>query len=294
MKGLKKIGYRRRCALFSFLCVLPWLVCFLVFSAKPLADSVIYSFCRTSFRPDATIKLEFVGLDNFRAVLIDWNDFWEAFFDYAYQIGLMLPVVVIFSLLIAILLNAKIPGRGILRAVFFLPVVLMQGPLMSIVTGLKGMSISGIDSMFVFSFISSSLPDFLSVPLMYIVRQFVVIIWYSGVQILICLAGLQKQDRNMYEAAFIDGASSWQVFWKITLPVSRPFILLSAVYTVVDISTADINPFIALIKDNMYTKSSGFGFPSAITWLYFFIVLAAAGIVALLLRSREKKGALAK
>lgn len=287
-RRLFALGHRRKSQLFSFACVLPWLIGFLFFSLKPLVDTVIYSFCDTAFTADGTIKLEVSGLESYRYILFMWNDSWEALFDYFYQIGLMMPVIVVFSLLIAILLNAKIPGRGFFRAVFFLPVVLMQGPLMDIVTNLDGMSIAGVDKLFVFSFIQTSLPQAVSTPILYIIRNFIPIIWYSGVQILVCLAGLQKQDRNMFEAASIDGASSWQMFWKITLPVSRPFILLSALYTVLDLSTADANPVIALIKKNMYTNSSGFGFPAAIACVYFLVVIAVAGLVALVLSTRER------
>ncbi len=289
MGRVKKLGHKKRSALFAFACVLPWLIGFLTFSLKPLLDTVIYSFCGTAFTPSGTIKLTYIGLESYQYILFRWNDSWEALFDYFYQIGLMMPIIVAFSLLIAILLNAKVPCRGVFRAVFFLPVVLMQGALMEIVTDLDGMSIAGVDSMFVFAFVKQSLPEVVSTPIMYIVRNFIPIIWYSGVQILICLAGLQKQDRNMFEAASIDGASAWQVFWKITLPLSRPFILLSALYTVLDLSTSDRNPVIALIVENMYTKSSGFGFPAAIACVYFVVVLVVAGLVTLLL-SEKKKG----
>lgn len=286
---LKGLGYQKRCALFSLCCVLPWILGFFVFSLKPMIDTLVYSFCITQTRPDASMKLSFVGLDNYTEVLFRWNDFMEGLFEYASQIFLMMPMIVIMGLLIALLLNAPVPGRKALRALYFLPVVLLQGPLMQVVSSLGGMRIPGISGMFVFDFIQESLPTFLSSPIMYIVNQFILIIWYSGVQILICLAGLQKQDKNMYEAAGIDGASAWQSFWKITLPILRPFILLSAIYTIVDLSTADMNPLIALIKDNMYTRSSGFGFPAAITWLYFLVMLLVTGMVVLLLGRREKK-----
>lgn len=187
------------------------------------------------------------------------------------------------------MLNGAIKGRGFFRVLYFMPVVLMQGPLMEIIDSLDAMSISGVDTMFVFSFIQNQLPSFIADPLMYVIRNFSTLVWYCGVQILVCLAGLQKMDRNMYEAANIDGASSWQIFWKITLPVSRPFILLSAIYTVVDLSTMDSNSLIQIILDRMFSEGSGFGYPSAVAVMYFLIMLLIAGIVLLLLGKREKK-----
>lgn len=284
-----RIGYEKRKAIFSFLFVLPWLVGFLLFSFKPLADVFIYSFNRTRFLPNATIELEFIAWENYYNILFVQTTFLENITDYLYQMVLMLPVIVIFALMVALLLNSSVPGRQMYRVIFFLPVVLMQGPLMEIVNSLDAMSISGVDSMFVFSFIRNQLPTYIADPIMYAIKNFVTIVWLSGVQILVCLAGLQKLDRNMYEAACIDGASSWQIFWKITLPVSRPFILLSAVYTVIDISTLDTNPLIQMIKSNMFNQGSGFGYPSAIASMYFVIMILIAAIVFLLLRPRENR-----
>ena len=226
---LPRISYQKRKALFSFLMVLPWIVGFLVFSFKPIMDIFVYSFHRTRSLASGEIQLEWVELENFYTVLFTHVDFFEGVQTYLYEILLKLPVVVVFSLLIALLLNHALPGRRFFRVLFFLPVVLMQGPLLDVVNDLDALKIAGVDSMFVFSYIKGNLPPEISGPLMYIINEFIPIIWYSGVQILLCLAGLQKLDASMYEAASIDGASAWQVFWKITLPVSKPFILLSGV-----------------------------------------------------------------
>ena len=287
---LPRISYQKRKALFSFLMVLPWIVGFLVFSFKPIMDIFVYSFHRTRSLASGEIQLEWVELENFYTVLFTHVDFFEGVQTYLYEILLKLPVVVVFSLLIALLLNHALPGRRFFRVLFFLPVVLMQGPLLDVVNDLDALKIAGVDSMFVFSYIKGNLPPEISGPLMYIINEFIPIIWYSGVQILLCLAGLQKLDASMYEAASIDGASAWQVLWKITLPVSKPFILLSGVYTVVDLSNLDSNPIITLIKDRMFTEASGFGYSSAVALMYFFLMLLIAGLVFLVLgRSGERK-----
>ena len=290
-KWISKISYQKRRAIFSFLFVLPWIVGFVLFSLKPIYDLFTYSFSRTHFLPDASIQLDYVGLGNYDTILITETTFITNLLDYLSQIALMLPAIVVFGLLIALLLNSSIPCRRLFRVLFFLPVVLIQGTLLSTIRELNAMSIAGVDAMFVFTFIRNQLPEWLSNPIMYIINQFITIIWYSGVQILICLAGLQKLDHSMYEAAYIDGASGWQAFWKITLPVSRPFILLSAVYTVVDVSTMDSNILIQTIKEKMFTTGSGFGYPAAVATLFFIVMALIAGLVVLLLWRREKKAA---
>lgn len=290
-KWISKISYQKRRAIFSFLFVLPWIVGFVLFSLKPIYDLFTYSFSRTHFLPDASIQLDYVGLGNYDTILITETTFITNLLDYLSQIALMLPAIVVFGLLIALLLNSSIPCRRLFRVLFFLPVILIQGTLLSTIRELNAMSIAGVDAMFVFTFIRNQLPEWLSNPIMYIINQFITIIWYSGVQILICLAGLQKLDHSMYEAAYIDGASGWQAFWKITLPVSRPFILLSAVYTVVDVSTMDSNILIQTIKEKMFTTGSGFGYPAAVATLFFIVMALIAGLVVLLLWRREKKTA---
>lgn len=114
------------------------------------------------------------------------------------------------------------------------------------------------------------------------------IFWFSGVQVLIFLSGLQKVDNSLYEASMVDGASAWQRFWKITIPVVKPFILLIAVYTVVDIALSSLSPFTKVIQDGMFAPSKGFGFSSAASWLYFLFVLAALLLAFLVFGRKEK------
>ncbi|MDD4389026.1 MAG: ABC transporter permease subunit [Bacilli bacterium] len=111
--------------------------------------------------------------------------------------------------------------------------------------------------------------------------------WFSGVQILIILAGLQKIDRSVYEAAGVDGAGPWEKFWKITLPSLSNLIFVNIIYTVVLLATFSENKVIVLIRSNMIKV--GFGIASAMAWIYFLVVLAVLGILALLFMPRERK-----
>ena len=99
------------------------------------------------------------------------------------------------------------------------------------------------------------------------------ILWFSGVQILIFLAGLQKISPSLYEAADIDGASSWEKFWKITLPHIAPLALVCAIYTVVDISNYSGNAVNYDITDNLFNTSMMYSLSSAMSWIYFGVVL---------------------
>jgi ABC-type sugar transport system permease subunit len=153
--------------------------------------------------------------------------------------------------------------------------------------------LSGVKSFFVYRFISGHLPSVISTPLLYTFDNAVVILWFCGVQILIILSALQKVDRNIYEAAEVDGATKWQQFWKITMPIIKPFVFLCSIYTIVDVSMSALNPIIVLIKEGMFQPTKGFGFSAAISWIYFLIILLAV-LIAYLLLGRERKDKLHK
>ena len=120
-------------------------------------------------------------------------------------------------------------------------------------------------------------------------ENMITVLWYSGVQILIFLSGLQKIDRSMYEAAKIDGGSGWECLWKITLPTIKPMILLNCVYTVVFISGNEQNEIITLIQDAMFsgTKEKGYGYASAMAWIYSLVVVLIVALFALLLTAQK-------
>lgn len=278
----RRLKYGTRRKLFAFLCVLPWLIGFLVFTLRPLIDTVIYSFSITGFHPSGAIELQPNGWANYNQAFNVDRDFRLAMYDYLEQIVFIGTGVVIYALLIAMLLNHSFKGRGFFRMMFFLPVVLMQGPLMGMMTANGSMSVSGVSEMFVFRFIETYLPKFLSYPILYMINHFTECIWHCGVQIMVCLVGLQRMDSSTYEAACIDGASSWQIFWKITLPLSRPFLLISALYTVIDLSTLGSNAFMKIIVDNMFYKGSGMGYSAAVTCMYFLLILLMVGVVMLI------------
>jgi ABC-type sugar transport system permease subunit len=124
-------------------------------------------------------------------------------------------------------------------------------------------------------------------PLVAVIQQLILVLWYSGVQILIFLAGLQKVNTQVYEAASIDGASPWEIFWKITLPVVKPFILVNLIYTTVDLFTNSLNDVILLIKENMFKVETGFGYATSLAWIYFTIIFVLLLLMVLILGRNE-------
>jgi len=117
----------------------------------------------------------------------------------------------------------------------------------------------------------------------------IMILWYSGVQILIFLSALQKIDPSLYEAAKIDGGSDWECFWKITLPTIKPMILLTAIYSVIFLSSNEQNELINMIKTAMFsgTKEKGYGYASAMAWMYAIIISLITLLFYILLGSKK-------
>jgi ABC-type sugar transport system permease subunit len=130
-------------------------------------------------------------------------------------------------------------------------------------------------------------PDLIADLLTFLLTSFITILWFSGVQMLIFLAGLQKLDASMYEAASIDGASRWESFWKLTLPSLNGMIVVNIVYTVITQSVFSLNPVIQLIQKAMFDPAHGMGYSAAMAWMYFVVLLLLLGLFVWIAKTRE-------
>ena len=187
------------------------------------------------------------------------------------------------------MLNENIKGRGVFRVIFFIPVIIVSGPILGMLSSQDAGTITAIDTQAISSAIQALLPMSIAKPISSLFSNMITILWYAGVPILLFLSGLQKIDKSMYEAARIDGGSDWECFWKITLPVIKPLILLSCVYTIVFMSNNDNNDIIKLIKSSMFSgvQEKGYGYASAMAWIYSLIVLLIVGIFAIIFLARK-------
>ena len=206
-------------------------------------------------------------------------------------------MILIFSLFMAVLLNQKMAGRAAFRAIFFIPVILSTGLMETIeaqnIMGDYMDSAEGIDDGSGQS-TASTLVDALDVEALFagmavgqgLVEYVIVainniynIVNRSGVQMLIFLSGLQSISPAIYESVQIDGATSWETFWKITFPMISPMILVNAVYTIIDSFTTDSNVVMKFIS-NVYQQADGNVISSAMAWMYFLIVIGIIALVA--------------
>ncbi|MCR4645385.1 MAG: sugar ABC transporter permease [Oscillospiraceae bacterium] len=287
-KRMVKMPYERRKALYGYGFIALWLVGTVIWFLYPLFNSLMYSFM------DVTPEVggpqgEWVGLKNY-AYVFGGDQYYSRYLaSVLWETTWKTPLILIFSLFIAVILNQKFKGRTFARAVFFLPVIIATGPVYNIINGdisRTGASSAGqFSTMFstdlmgeLFQFLGIyGLSDHMQTYVETISNNIFGIVWNAGIQILIFLAALQNIPVSAKEAAQMEGATAWEYFWKITLPYVSPMILACLIFTVIDSFTAPDN----LVMGRVLSMQSDwqYGYAAAMAWVYFAIVLAAVGLI---------------
>jgi len=111
------------------------------------------------------------------------------------------------------------------------------------------------------------------------------VLWFTGIPIILFITGLQKINISMLEAARIDSATSWQILWKIIIPIIRPIAMVSIILTIVQLGTYSINPVLPMVQDAIYNTTSGLGLAAAFAWIYTAAALALMGLAFALLKN---------
>jgi ABC-type sugar transport system permease subunit len=269
---------KRREMMTGYMFVLPWIIGFLLFMAWPIYFSLNMSFNKVIISSEG-IKKTWLGWNNFKYAFLSDPKYLEELLTFIKSVIFMIPIIIVFAMLVALLINQPIRMKGFFRAIFFLPVVITSGQVVKELFAQGAAAAPIVERYGIVQYIQTNMDPSWGEPLLNIINQLIVILWYSGVQILIFLAGLQKVNTQIYEAASIDGASPWEIFWKITLPSIKPFILVNIIYTTVDLFTNSLNDVIELIKVHMFQIDTGFGYASSLAWIYFTVIFVLLLIV---------------
>lgn len=285
-----RIGLVTRREMKGYLFLMPWILGFILFFVVPLVRSLIFSFQDVKVTANG-LKASFVGLANYRYIFMEDTIFTEQLTNFYTDSVLRLAVILVFSLVIAMMLNQPLKGKGIFRTLFFLPIIVVSGPVLERLVNEGATTVPMIESYSVNGIVEAMLPPVLARPMSGLFSELILVLWYSGVPILIYMTGLQKIDGSLYEAAMIDGANGWVSFWKITLPALRPMILINGVYIIVFLATTGLNEVIATINERMFatTVGGGYGKATAMSWVYALTLGIALGILMLLTRERKPK-----
>ncbi|MBQ4255556.1 MAG: ABC transporter permease subunit, partial [Bacilli bacterium] len=272
----------------------PWILGFLVFTLYPLIQTIVFSFSSVNLTTQG-FQSTFIGFSNYANIFTSDTDFLLALKSYLIQMVIYVPLITIFSLMLAMLLNTSIKGRGAFRVIFFFPVIITSGPVMKILIEQGVTAMPGLTSMFDINALTAKWPDFLREAFNLLTGEFVMILWFSGIQILVFLTALQKIDKSVYEASAIDGANRWEQFWKVTLPAINSSIVINVVFTTVMQSIFALNPIILKIQNDMNdtAEGKGYGYSSALAFSYFIVMIAVLAIFYLIFKrhNRGRKGA---
>ncbi|GHV35508.1 ABC transporter permease [Clostridia bacterium] len=278
----------RRNWIYAYIFLLPWLIGVCVLVMYPLINSLNFSLNNIRIMPKGML-FQPVGLKNYHDLFMLDTNFLQTLISFIVQTLLQVPIIVAFSLIISMLLNGRIRARGFFRSVFFLPVIIATGPVMNELVSQGVATVPMANTAAITAAVSGVLPAWIAEPIVGLFSSLILILWNSGVQILIFLAGLQKVSPSLYEAAKIDGGSGWECFWKITIPTIKPMIFLNAIYTVIWLATGGQNGIIGLIYDSMFASNRGYGYASAEAWTYSLVIVLLLGLAWLLLHDKKDK-----
>jgi ABC-type sugar transport system permease subunit len=270
----------------AYIFLIPWLVGFTFFTVLPFFATIFLSFHDVQ-QTGLGWKYEFIGMENYIIALFENTEFVPAMIEFVTLEITYVPTIIIISFILGILLNRNIKFRSGFRTIFFLPVIVLSGSVMDQLISTGSTELSDFSENIVFQMLNSYSP-YMSEIMLTLFQNFTMVLWFTGIPIILFINGLQKINRSLFEAARIDGATGWQVLWKITIPIIKPTALIATIFTIVQIGLYNINPVYGLIRDQMYNTGGGLGLASAYTWVYTMFVLLFVGVALLLLSSRER------
>ncbi len=277
--------------------VLPFYLGFVFFFLTPLVQSILFCFSDVGVEIGGIVR-EGIGWENFRYIFQDDPNYTTKLVSTVTQLLWQVPVIIVASLFIALILKSEFHGRTIVRSIFFLPVVLAGGIVMSIVQQdtlssqvMNGSMVSAgamVDTNALGDFlVNLGLGEEITKIINLIYSNMFNLLWKSGVQMIIFLAGVQSIPGSLYEASSIEGATAWENFWKITIPMLGPMIMLNIFYTIIETLVDTQNGVMEKVLAEFNRVNMGLA--SAMAWVYFLVIAVILGIIAFLFRKVNVK-----
>jgi ABC-type sugar transport system permease subunit len=295
--GRFKLSHRTKRKISGFIFVLPFVIGFLIFFAMPLIQTIRYSFNNVSVGEKGGMELEFSGIQNYinlftSEITTKSSTILRMLFDENASILTNTPIIVVFSLFMALLANRKFKGRTAVRVIFFLPIVLGIDVVVDMLTATTGSELAKSGGLFSQSWIQMMLLQYTSIPKSMVMSftnfadNIFTVISQVGVQTLVYLAALQSISPSLYEVAKIEGATNYEIFWKVTIPLIMHITMFVIIYTIVDLF---LNSSIAAEVYSFAFDKNKIGVGSALSIVYIFNVLLLLGIVLLIMRKLVKR-----
>ena len=285
MKNRKPKGLETLKSRYAFIFLSPWIVGIVFFFLKPIIQAAYFSFAHISIEMDG-IKTSFMGLDNFKYILFKDTQYIDSFIEAVTDMLISVPFILVVSLILAVLLNNKFRGRLFFRSLFFMPVIIASGVVLDLYLGAASSNATEVAvndavsfGMMDFSeiFTALNLPTAIESYLSVALDNLFMLVWQSGIQIILFIAGLQSIPDLLYEVARVEGATKWEEFWFITLPMLGRTMFLVIVFTIVENITKSNNEIIS--HGYNFVNNMDYGRGSASLWFYFLVVGIIVAIV---------------
>ncbi|MCM1026835.1 MAG: sugar ABC transporter permease [Roseburia sp.] len=288
----KLAGLQKRKAIAGYIFIAPFIIGFLVFMVQPLFQSLYMSFCKVNLGA-GQFELVFNKIENYRKAFLVDPEYNRLLVEEISRMVINSLAIMVFSFFVALILNQKFKGRALVRAVFFLPVILSSGVIIGLETenelmasmaeliqetSSEGSITAVLEEILVTSGVGANAFE----QVFEIIDNIYDVAIASGIQIIIFLSGLQTISESMYEAADIEGCTKWESLWKITFPMISSLFLVNWIYTIIDFCMRSDNEVIEKISTVM-TQQLEYGFASAMSWVYFVIVIAFVGVSSLII-----------
>jgi ABC-type sugar transport system permease subunit len=289
-----RLTLRQKRAMIGLLFISPWLIGFLVYYLRSLILTMQFSLSKITIAETGGYRAAFIGLDNYIYALTRHGTFNQVLVNSLQEILIDVPFIIFFSLFIAILLNSRFRGRALVRAIFFLPIILGSGAVLEAlqlatenVRGGAGAMLvdfvqpSGVNvDYFMDLFQELGLPNRAAGYITGLVGRIFDIVRASSVQIIIFIAALQSVSPSLYEVSKIEGATGYETFWKITFPMVSPLILTNVVYTIVD---SFVNSEVVDMAYSTAFTNYDYGLSSAMSMLSTLLVCTILLVVGALI-----------
>lgn len=278
MKNRKPKGLETLKSRYAFIFLSPWIVGMVFFFLMPIIQSAYFCFTQISIEIEG-VRTTFLGLENFKYILFSDTQYIDDFISAITDMCISVPFILVVSLILAVLLNNKFKGRLFFRSLFFMPVIIASGAVLELYLGAASgnatevavndaVSFGMIDFSEIFTALNlpSAVENYLSIAL----DNLFMLVWQSGIQIILFIAGLQSIPDLLYEVSKVEGATKWEEFWFIALPMLGRTMFLVIVFTIVENITKSNNEIIA--HGYNFFNNLDYGRGSASLWFYFVVI----------------------
>lgn len=293
----KRISLTQKKSLTGLIFIAPWIVGFITYYAKGLVETIIMAFSDVTQNEAGGFNKAFNGIANFIYAFGEDKDFNQILVKSVGDILIDVPLIIFFSLFLAIILNGKFKGRTLFRAILFLPVIMGAGVIVNAIDAAQAAVSGGLDAVaenmavtqdtgmtqILKTFVEFGVPQKLITYLSQAVERIFNVVRASGVQTIIFIAALQSINGSLYEVAKIEGATAYETFWKVTMPMVSPMILTNVVYTIV---ASFANSEIIEKAEQMAFTSFQYGISSAMSLISTVVVCGLLLIIGWLISKK--------